>query len=114
MRPLYPGRNRASLYALVFFAFLNPRIDSDLRGRPVVLVHDGQFDERALRKNLLSRQEILTAVRRQGYHDTEHLKELVLEPDGGLTVTMDDDAVTIRAVLAALQRLEQRLDQQTG
>ena len=98
-------------YAVVFFAFLNPRLDADLRGREVTVVVDGKVDERALRRELLSPAELQAALRRQGYPDISQLREVRLEPDGSLSVTRADDAVTLRDVMEKLTAIEGRLQQ---
>ena len=95
-------------FIVVFFAFLNPSIERDLRGREATLVEDGQPREDELRRELISRSELEAALRRQGYRGLSTVDEVVLEPEGTLAVT-EKPHPTIEQVLASLERIEQRL-----
>jgi uncharacterized membrane protein YcaP (DUF421 family) len=95
-------------FVVVFFAFLNPRIERDLRGRETVLVADGKVKQEALRRELISRSELEAALRRQGFRGLGMVENVVLEPEGTLEVTEQEHA-SIRDVLAALERIERRL-----
>ena len=95
-------------FIVVFFAFLNPSIERDLRGRETTLVENGQPKEDELRRELISRSELESALRRQGYRGLATVDEVVLEPEGTLAVT-EKPHPTIEQVLASLERIEQRL-----
>lgn len=95
-------------FVVVFFAFLNPSLERDLRGRPTTLVEDGEPQQRALRRELISSSELEAALRRQGFRGVQAVDEVVLEPEGTLAVTEKRHA-TIDDVLAALERIERRL-----
>jgi uncharacterized membrane protein YcaP (DUF421 family) len=97
-------------FLLVFFAFLNPRIENDLRGRPTTLVENGRLQRKNLRRELISDMELEAGLRRQGYDGTGAVEEVVLQPEGALVVTPKERA-TLDDVLAALERLEHKLDQ---
>jgi uncharacterized membrane protein YcaP (DUF421 family) len=95
-------------FVFVFFAFLNPSFERDMRGRPATLVTGGRVRRRALRRELITQTELDTALRRQGFNGLEGVEEVELEPDGSLAVT-PRPAPTIADVLAALQRIERKL-----
>jgi uncharacterized membrane protein YcaP (DUF421 family) len=95
-------------YLVVFFAFLNPRLEADLRGRPATLVEGGKLRHRELRRELVSRSELDAALRRQGYDGVAAVDEVLLEPEGTLAVK-PKERVTIEDVLAALERIERKL-----
>jgi uncharacterized membrane protein YcaP (DUF421 family) len=95
-------------FVVVFFAFLNPRLERDLRGRETPLVEHGEPLPDELRRELISPSELEAALRRQGYRGLDAVEEVVLEPEGTLAVTEKEHA-TIGDVLAALRRIEQRL-----
>jgi uncharacterized membrane protein YcaP (DUF421 family) len=96
-------------FVFVFFAFLNPRFESDFRGRPTTLVENGEERNRALRRELITEKELEAAVRRQGFDGIGGVEEVVLEPEGTLYVTAKTRA-SIEDVLAALERIERKLD----
>ncbi len=57
-----------------------------LCGRPSVVVRDGIVQERELRKNRLTVDELLEELRGQGYADFQSVKAAVLETNGQLSV----------------------------
>jgi uncharacterized membrane protein YcaP (DUF421 family) len=97
-------------YLVVFFIFLDPRIERDLRGRSTVLVENGRVRGRAMRRELVSRSELDDALRRQGYPGLEAVEEVILEPEGTLAVRAKGDQHTIDEVLEALARIERKLE----
>ena len=54
-------------FVVVFFAFLNPRIETDLRGKPTTLVKNGELQRGNLRRELISDSELEAGLNRQGY-----------------------------------------------
>jgi len=96
-------------FVLVFFTFLNPRIERDLRGRETTLIVGGELQERELRRELITSSELEAALRRQGYRGVDAVQAATLEPQGVMTVTPKPQP-TIEDVLAALERIERRLD----
>jgi len=97
-------------FVVVFFAFLNPRIETDLRGKPTTLVKNGELQRGNLRRELISDSELEAGLNRQGYEGTDAVEKVVLEPEGALAVTPKKRA-TLDDVLGALDRLERKLEQ---
>ena len=95
-------------FAVVFFVFLNPRLERDLRGRASRLVSKGRMQQRVMRRELISASELDAALRRQGYHGVDAVDQVDLEPEGTLDVTGKPHA-TLEDVLAALERIERKL-----
>lgn len=95
-------------FVVIFFVFLNPRLERDLRGRPKTLVTEGRLQERAMRQTLISASELDAALRRQGYRGVDAVDQVVLEPEGTLDVTGKPHA-TLEDVLAALERIERKI-----
>jgi uncharacterized membrane protein YcaP (DUF421 family) len=96
-------------YALVRFAFMSPRFGKAIQGGPTTLVENGRVDDRALRKEAVTREELVAGLRRQGLelHDVE---KVALEPEGTFNATprpkpsLDDVMRKLNAIEAALQR----------
>jgi uncharacterized membrane protein YcaP (DUF421 family) len=72
-----------------------------LQGRQQQLVRDGVVDDRALRREFLTRTELDTALRRQGYDGIDGVVSATLEPEGVLVADKRADPL--------LARIEQRL-----
>lgn len=57
-----------------------------LAGVPTILVHQGQIIEKNLRKEGMSREDLLSALRRQGVFGLDEVRWAVLEPTGTVSV----------------------------
>lgn len=57
-----------------------------LAGVPTILVHQGQIIEKNLRKEGMSREELLSALRRQGIFSLHEVRWAVLEETGTVSV----------------------------
>jgi uncharacterized membrane protein YcaP (DUF421 family) len=95
-------------FVFVFFAFLNPSFERDLRGRPTRLVISGEPRRKAMRRELISDSELEAALRRQGFDGVKGVDEVELEPEGTLVVKPKPQP-TIADILTALERIERKL-----
>ncbi|HEV8638692.1 MAG TPA: YetF domain-containing protein [Chloroflexota bacterium] len=68
------------------FLFRHPRIERRLEGEPVVLVEDGRVVQQNLERALISEDELLAAVRHQGFDTLSELHRVVLETSGAISV----------------------------
>lgn len=57
-----------------------------VEGEPALLVHHGHVIERALRRENISREELLANLRSQGIFDITEVRAVVLETSGKLSV----------------------------
>jgi uncharacterized membrane protein YcaP (DUF421 family) len=78
-------------------------------GTPTVLVGDGRMRERAIRRLGIRRDDVITAVRRQGANDIGEVKTATLQPGGAIVVELKDGAEN--ATRDDIRRLERRLDE---
>jgi uncharacterized membrane protein YcaP (DUF421 family) len=82
-----------------------------VEGTPTTLITHGRLNLRNLKRELVNRQQLLAAVRRQGATGLKDVDMAVLEPNGALTVELHD---RMGEVLERLRRIEERLDSQGG
>ncbi|MBI3824770.1 MAG: DUF421 domain-containing protein [Candidatus Rokubacteria bacterium] len=73
-------------YAVVELTFRSRRWRHLLEARPTVLVHDGRVLEDHLRRERLTHEDLLAALRKSGIADLSHVRFAVLEPNGGISV----------------------------
>ena len=66
--------------------FRSPRLTRIFEGRSVVLVHNGQVDKKALRRESLSHEELIEVIHRQGFERLNQVKRCELEPNGSFYV----------------------------
>lgn len=60
-----------------------------VRSEPTLLVRDGHFCERAMRRERITQDEALSAVRAKGGSGIEDVETLILESDGSLSVRLN-------------------------
>jgi uncharacterized membrane protein YcaP (DUF421 family) len=72
-------------YAVVRFLFLHPRLDRIAEGREVILIKNGKLIENRLRRELITRSELVSAARKQGIDDLRTVDCARLEVGGTLT-----------------------------
>jgi uncharacterized membrane protein YcaP (DUF421 family) len=92
---------------LVRLSYDRPWLIRLAEGTPTTLITHGRFNLRNLRRELVSRAQLLAAVRRQGATGLKDVDMAVLEPNGALTVELHD---RMGEVLERLRRIEARLD----
>jgi uncharacterized membrane protein YcaP (DUF421 family) len=92
-------------YGVVQLCYRVPAIDRLLEGREVVLYDNGKINERACRRELITREELMTVVRRQGARSLDEVDRIVLERNGNVSVIVKED-VTLKRILEELQELK--------
>jgi uncharacterized membrane protein YcaP (DUF421 family) len=98
----------AANYLIVRATFLHELTTRILQGSPTPLVQGGQLDERALRRELITRAELEAALRRQGMDGLDGVDEVVIQPEGSISATQKPQP-SLQDVLDALTRIEARL-----
>jgi len=94
-------------YVLVRAAFMNPRFGKTIQGGPTLLYDDGQLDHKALRREAVTREELVAALRRQGL-ELDDAERVTLEPEGTFNA-VPRPRPTIEDVLRKLDELERKL-----
>lgn len=60
----------------------SPQLNHVLQGSERVLIRKGRVDHKALKAELLSEEELLTVVHKQGFNDFTDVAKCILEPNG--------------------------------
>jgi len=74
-------------YLVVRFLYDHRKIDQLVEGSPDVLIEDGKVYEHKLKKELITREELAAAARKQGFDSLSEVRQCVLEPGGTLSFT---------------------------
>ena len=61
-------------------------IEALIEGRPVILIHDGRLNHRAMRRFQMTKHELEAALRAEGCAGPEEVRFAVLENNGQVTV----------------------------
>ena len=97
---------------VIRFLYRHPGLDRKIEGEPVLLVKDGRLLRRNLEKELITEEELLAAIRRQGVDRFEACAEVILETSGVITVLARQptpDEMTMRDIAARLEHIERLL-----
>jgi uncharacterized membrane protein YcaP (DUF421 family) len=73
-------------YLVAFGVFRSRKVERLVEGRSRILIQDGKPIRKALRQELLSDQELLSAVRREGLTSFEEVRLAFAEPNGLISV----------------------------
>ncbi len=73
-------------WLVVRLLYSSPRMNRLLGGVERTLITDGRLDKYALKKELLSEEELLSVIHRQGFDNFEDVSRCVLEPNGAFYI----------------------------
>ncbi|MBS4210223.1 DUF421 domain-containing protein [Bacillus sp. FJAT-50079] len=74
------------IYMIEVVAIKNEKIKTLLKGKPSLIIRDGQLDLEAMKKNHLDMEQLRTMVRQQGVFSLEEVRDLYLEPGGNISI----------------------------
>lgn len=99
-------------YLAVRFLYVHPVLDRLVEGDPDLLIRHGRVLEHRLRRELITREELAAAARRQGFAHLDEVETCRLEVGGALTFvakrpTVDDERH--REVVRRLGEIERML-----
>jgi uncharacterized membrane protein YcaP (DUF421 family) len=72
-------------YLVVRFLYDHRKIEQIVEGKADILVEDGKVYEHKLKKELITREELAAAARKQGFETLSEVRQCILEPGGTLT-----------------------------
>jgi len=71
---------------LAFVVSRRPHVERVIEGEPRILIHDGKLQAEQIRKELLTEQDLMSAVRREGLERFEDVHLCISEPNGMISV----------------------------
>jgi uncharacterized membrane protein YcaP (DUF421 family) len=77
-------------YCVGYLTFRSKRLEAIVEGRPVILIHDGHIDRKALQTVQMTMHELESALRSNGHAGCEGVRFALLENNGELTVISKD------------------------
>ncbi len=94
-------------WAVVRYLYDHPMFERLLAGRTDYLIRNGRVLEKHLRRELITREELLAAARRQGFESLEHVATCRLEVGGALTFIAKAPTEDERRHREVMTRLEE-------
>ena len=73
-------------YVLDWIAYHSPVVHRLIEPPPLLLVKNGRIDPRAMRREMVTRDELMAKLREHGYERLEQVKAVRMESDGEITV----------------------------
>jgi uncharacterized membrane protein YcaP (DUF421 family) len=71
---------------LAFVVSRRPHVERVIEGEPRILIHDGKIRAEAMRRELLTEQDLLSAVHREGIERIEDVHLAISEPNGMISI----------------------------
>jgi uncharacterized membrane protein YcaP (DUF421 family) len=94
-------------FVLVRTAFMSPRFGKALQGGPTILFENGHIDEGALRREAITREELVASLRHQGL-ELDDVENVALEPEGVFNATPKPQP-KLADIMRKLEAIEARL-----
>lgn len=91
-------------YAVAWLSVRSPRFSGLVKSEPSLLLHRGRFLEGAMRRQRVTRDEVVSALRSSGLARPEDAAAVVLETDGSLSVVKATSGSQEAEVLRGLDR----------
>ena len=70
--------------------FFSTRLEKIIDGKPKILIMDGVIDEEMRKKEVLSYQDLYSALRLEGVDEIKNVKQATIEPNGRITIVRND------------------------
>ncbi len=86
--------------------YKSPRLMRAVEGRATVLVRDGKINHDAVRRESLTREELMEVIHRQGFEHLSQVRCCVLEPNGSFYVEAEEPPLSDRQHTEVLAQLE--------
>lgn len=85
----------------------NRRVQRLIKAAPTLLVAEGRFIEDAMRRERITKGEVMAALRGKGVHNLNEIRWVILEPDATFSVVTKKDKIVSRAVYEGVEGLEE-------
>ena len=99
-------------WLVVRVLFRSRRLTRALEGQSTILIRNGQLDPKAMTREMLSREELLSVIHRQGFDDFHDVRKCELEPNGTFYVEAFEPSVDDKhhaELLARINDLAQQI-----
>jgi uncharacterized membrane protein YcaP (DUF421 family) len=99
-------------YLVVRFLYDHRKLDQVVEGSPDILIENGKVHEHKLKKELITKEELAAAARKQGFDSLSEVQQCVLEPGGTLSFTArkpDTEDIRHQEILQKFEALTQEI-----
>jgi len=93
-------------WLVVRVLFRSQRLTHAIEGQSAVLISNGQIDLKALERESLTREELLSVIHKQGFEDFDQVHKCLLEPNGTFYVEAFDPSIADKRHESLMARLD--------
>ncbi|HEY1767190.1 MAG TPA: YetF domain-containing protein [Terracidiphilus sp.] len=93
-------------YLVARVLYWSPRLTRVVEGGSTILIRDGQVDEKALKRESLTREELIEAIHKQGFEHLDEVRHCELEPSGTFYVEAFEPSSSDKHHTELLERLD--------
>jgi uncharacterized membrane protein YcaP (DUF421 family) len=93
-------------WLVVRVLFRSPRLTRMLEGRSAILIQNGQVDRKALEREMLTHEELIEVIHRQGFEHVHEVRRCELEPNGSFYIEAIDPSAAEQHHGELLARLD--------
>lgn len=93
-------------YGIVFLKFSNKKIEAFIEGSPLTIVSDGKIDKKALKRELLTQEDLDILAHRQGFENADDIERCVLDPNGSFLVDGKDEIKDLKFKKEILKKID--------
>ncbi|MEP7039309.1 MAG: YetF domain-containing protein [Acidobacteriota bacterium] len=101
-------------YSTAFVKFKSRRFESLIEGNPLKIIENSKVDENAVRRELLTKEDLDTIAHREGLDSADDIEKCVLDPNGSFLVagnTRTSEENFRQEVLKRLEDLTHKLSE---
>jgi uncharacterized membrane protein YcaP (DUF421 family) len=73
-------------WLVIRLLYYSPRAEQIITGRERTLIRDGRMDAKAMARELITEEELLSVIRKQGFDNCAEVQKCVLEPNGSFYI----------------------------
>jgi uncharacterized membrane protein YcaP (DUF421 family) len=99
-------------WLLMWVLYRAPKVNAALEGQPSTLIQGGEVDEAELKKQILTHEELISVLNKNGFNDPADVEVCVLEPNGTFYVkgkTPSDDEMGRKDLMDAILLLSEEV-----
>lgn len=94
-------------YLMAYFKFKSPKFETLIEGNSVTLIENGKVNEKAVKRELMTEEDLNVVAHEQGFDSYNELKKCVLDPNGTFLVEGIEESNDDKFKKAVLDKLEE-------
>lgn len=98
-------------YSVALFKYKSPKVESFIEGKPLTVIENSQVNEKAVRSEMLTKEDLDTIAHREGLDSADDIEKCVLDPNGSFLVAGNTRTSEENFRQEVLKRLEDLTDQ---